>query len=207
MNLRFLQPARRCGWRLPEQGFSMTQVMVASVIFLSVVGAVISTNFFGLRIMEVTQSKLGANEYTRRVLGTLTADIQAARLVTVGDGDSDSMTPAGLNRLQQGNAVQLCASTNTNTFIRYYRDPSDNALKRITNGMLVPTVVASYISNANVFTLESFRGVVLSNAQNNFVVGINLQFSEMPNPRSPMGADTYFQSYVVQTKVSRRATD
>jgi len=33
----------------------------------------ISSNFFGLKVLEITQSKLGANDYSKRVVGRLTS--------------------------------------------------------------------------------------------------------------------------------------
>lgn len=208
MKTRVRLPAGVRGGRASFQAaFTMPRVMIASVIFVFVAAGVISTNFFGLRILEITQSKLGANDYSRRVLGRLNADVQSARLLTVGTGGESTMLAAGLNTLQQGNAIQINTSTNTNLFIRYYWDSTDNGLKRITNGSASPELVASAISNRNVFTAESFQGMVLTNPQNNFVVGVDLQFYEMPNPHSPMNSTTYFNTYRVKTRMARRATD
>lgn len=198
-----LVPWRRRG----TDAFTLTQVLVASVIFSFLVVALVSSNFFGLKVLEVTQTKLGANDYTKRVLGRLTADIQAARLVSVGEGGLSSMVPAAINTLQQGNAVHLNSTTNTNQFIRYFWDATDQSLKRVTNGSTVSETIATAISNRLVFSAESFRGEVLTNPQNNFVVGVDLQFYELPNPRSTMDASSHFNSYRVRTRIARRATD
>ncbi|MBM3823687.1 MAG: hypothetical protein FJ404_12510 [Verrucomicrobia bacterium] len=117
------------------------------------------------------------------------------------------MTPAAVNANQQGNAVQLHSTTNTNQFTRYFWDASDQSLKRVTNGSTTAETVASSISNRIVFTVENHRGNVLTNPQNNFVVGVDLQFFELPNPRSRLDESTHFDSYRVRTRIARRATD
>lgn len=185
------------------QGFTLTQLLVASTIFLLVVLGMISGNFFGLRLMEVTQTKLGANDTTRKVLSKLEEDIQGARTVLIGTGSAASMSTPAAGASIQGNAIQLCISTNTNSYIRYY---VDRGLNRITNGGTATVLVPS-VTNAVAFRAESFRGTVLTNAQNTFVVGVTLQFSEIPSPRAPLGSNMFFQSFQIQTRVSRRSVE
>jgi hypothetical protein len=99
----------------------------------------------------------------------------------------------------------LHATTNTNTWVRYYWDSSDQKLKRATSDSTSTTVVASSVSNATVFSIEDYAGNVCTNSIQDYVVGLNLQFYQLQYPSVAIGPGSYFDYYQLQTRVTPRA--
>lgn len=54
----------RSDW-LGQAGFTVTEIMVASVVFLFVIGGVMTAHYFGLSMYGITQERLGASDATR----------------------------------------------------------------------------------------------------------------------------------------------
>lgn len=198
---RGLQGERRRG----EQGFSLPEVMIAGAVFLMVIGGIVASNYFGLRMISVTEPKLQANAALRQTVTALINDVTSAKSVQVGDGDATGFTnvPAGLPK--EGNALEIHPTTDTNDFVRYYLDTMDQSLKRITNGQLSGAVVSAGISNAVVFTGEDFSGNLITNDVPAFVVGIALDYSVLEGSGTPVGPGYYFQAYEFRTRVGWRA--
>lgn len=178
---------------------------MAMTILVLVLGGGAASHFFGMRLIEITNVKGCASEAAQRSLSTLMADVASAKLVAVGNGTLSSFAPAGADAPQQGSALQIHPSTDTNIFVRYYRDSGDKVLKRVTNGTEVAKVVASAISNADLFTLEDFAGHVLSNRLNNCTVGLLLQFERVPGANVPVGPSRLYTSYQVRSRIAPRA--
>jgi len=186
--------------------FTLPELMIATSIFSLVSAGVLVGHLFGMRLMEVTMPKLGTDQESRRALGLLMADIRSAKILRIGNGDLGSLTDVGINATQQGNAIEIYPSTDTNVFIRYFWDAGDQTLKRTLDGALA-TSVAHSISNSLVFTAEDFAGNVLTNFQSNCLVGVNLQFYQLENPKVPIGPGQYYESYQLRTRLMRRAPD
>lgn len=189
------------------RAFTLTEVMISMTIIVMVFTGILTTHVFGLRLYDLTRAKLGASDDARASLGKIALDIRSAKLVRIGTGTSNDFTECAINAPQIGNAIQLYASTNTNFFVRYYLDPADNHLKRTTNNMGVTTVIAHSISNYNVFTAESYAGSILTNNENNRVIGLKLQFVQLFNPSLPIGPGNYFDHYQLSTKITRRTLE
>lgn len=170
------------GWifRRARHAFTFTELMVASAIFLLLVGGMISSELFGLRLYEITRNKLGAVFQARKIMNALNADIHSAATVRAGQGDLSSFTAAAPSTAQQGNAIQIVSAGAPPTFVRYYQNAADKTLRRTTDA-LTGTVIADGLTNSVVFTVENFAGIVLSNAANNAVIGVNLQFDLSKN--------------------------
>ena len=97
-------------------------------------------------------------------------------------------------------------TTDTNTFVRYFRD-TDQKLKRIASGVASATVIASAISNQVVFTAEDFSGSVLTNNENNRVIGLALQFFQLEYPTVSIGPGSLYDFYQLRTKITRRTLE
>jgi hypothetical protein len=67
------------------------------------------------------------------------------------------------------------------------------------------TPVAHSISNSQVFTAEDYVGNVLTNFQNNSLVGVNFQFDDSADPKK--NRKDYSDPYQLRTRVMRRALD
>jgi hypothetical protein len=131
-------------------------------------------------------------------------DIRSAKRVRVGQGDLGSFKECSINTPQQGNAVEIYPTSQTNRFVRYYVDASDKMLKWTTNGAAAATVMAHSVSNLVVFTAEDFAGNVLTNNDNNQVIGLNLQFSQLFNSSMPVGPGNFLDYYQIRTRVTLR---
>ena len=81
----------------------------------------IGANIFGLRMMQITRAKLGANDEARKAIGKLVSEVRSAKLVKIGTGSLSTFTEVGVDTLQKGSALQLYTiDDNTNQFIRYF---------------------------------------------------------------------------------------
>jgi hypothetical protein len=173
--------------------------MVSMAIFLTALTALITTHLFGLRMFEINKMKLGASQEIPHVVNPVAADMKEARMVRVGSGTLSTFTEAAANSLQQGNAVQIYNSTDTNAFVRYYVDSADATLRRRAADGTV-TVITPSVTNSVVFTVEDMTGQVLSNRAVRSVVGMNLQFSAVENSGDKVGATRYAQGFRIHGK-------
>ena len=190
-----------------HSAFTLPEFMVTLAVMMIVMAGVMATHLFGMKMYELTRSKLGASDEARAALGKLVSEIRSAKLLRIGDGSLSRFTEAGLNSLQIGNALQIHPSTNTNTFVRYFWDSSDKKLKRTTNGLNVVSIVANSVSNELVFSAEDFGGSILTNKENNRVIGLTLQFYQLQYPTVSIGPGGYYDYYQLRTKITRRALE
>lgn len=188
-------------------GYTITELMVTMAIVLLVMGAVLTAHVFGLRLFELTKAKLGASDEARAAISTMISEIRSAKIIRIGDGTLSTFAEAGVNSLQKGSAVQIHAGTNTNHFVRYFWDAADRKLKRTTNSASFVSVVANSISNNLVFTAEDYNGNVLTNNENNRVIGLTLQFYQLQYPTVSIGAGGYYDFYQLRTKITRRTLE
>ena len=182
-----------------RRGYTLTNLMVSMAIFLTALTALITTHLFGLRMFEINKMKLGASQEIPHVVNPVAADMKEARMVRVGSGTLSTFTEAAANSLQQGNAVQIYNSTDTNAFVRYYVDSADATLRRRAADGSV-TVITPSVTNSVVFTVEDMTGQVLSNRAVRSVVGMNLQFSAVENSGDKVGATRYAQGFRIHGK-------
>jgi prepilin-type N-terminal cleavage/methylation domain-containing protein len=192
------------GYRL-QGAFTLTELMIAMSIFLMVVGGVVAANFFGIRMLGLTQPVLGATGGNRDAVSDIVADISSAKILRIGTGSFASFTALTNTEVRQGNAIQLYPSNNTNSFVRYYRDGSLGKLMRMTNGASTAQAIATGVTNAIVFAGEDALGNVLNREQNNMVIRVTLQYSQLEGSGLPLGPDKYFKAYEWQTRVTRRS--
>ena len=195
--------ARRAG-NPRRRAFTLTELLVASTVFLFVVGGVISSHIFGMRMLEPITARQEAADESRKTMNTLANDIRAARTVKIGTGTATLFTEAGVNARQRGSALQVYPTTNSAVFVRYFRDPTSKDLLRITNGTAQATLVAGAIRNTYPFRLEDYAGNILTNDQMNSVVAITFQFLEVGSDGTPVRWARYFRSYKWKTRIYRR---
>jgi type II secretory pathway pseudopilin PulG len=187
-----------------SMAFTMPEMMVSLTLFLLVIGASVAAHVFGMKMMDTTSSKIAASGDARRNISSLLAEVRSAQSLAVGNGNSTGFTNAAIDSLQKGTALQIYPSSDTNAFIRYFLDPKSKTLNRVVNGGSGPVMMASAVSNSVVFTAEDFAGNVLTNTQNNCVVGLLLEFSELGGPHRPVGPGKYYTSYRLCSKLARR---
>jgi len=188
-----------------QKAFTLTEVAMTMAISLLISAGIVASQLYGMRMTEIAQAKVSTRDKAGQILRLLTADVHAAKALKIGQGSFDSFTEVDAHAPQLGNAMQIHPSPDTNSFIRYYWDETDTQLKRVTNGASTAVVVANAVSHGEVFTAEDHAGNVLSNSQNAFVVGVNLQFYKLENPDLPIGPSNYYRSYQLRTKIAPRA--
>jgi prepilin-type N-terminal cleavage/methylation domain-containing protein len=192
---------------LAQGGYTLPELMVSMVLILLVTSAVISTHIFGLRLFEMVKAKLGASDEARAAISAMVAEIRSAKVVRIGTGTLSTFTEVAPNTNQVGNSIQVYSSTNLNSFVRYYWDDADQKLKRTTNGTSFVRIVANSISNQMVFTSEDFKGNLLTNNENNRVIGLTLQFYQLEFPYVKIGPGNYYDFYQLRTKITRRTLE
>jgi hypothetical protein len=186
--------------------FTLAEMMIASALATMLVGGVIVGHLIGLRMFQYTRTKLGGNDDTRRAISKLVEEVRSAKLVKVGSGDANGFVECALDSPQQGNAIQVYETNDTNTFIRFFLD-SDTTLRRMPNAASSASILANYITNKIVFTAEDFNGTVLTNNVNNRVIGLTLQFYQIEYPIVKVGANQMYDYYQVRTKITRRTLE
>lgn len=190
--------------RARQAAFTLSEVMVATGILLIVFGGNVASHLFGMKIMEKTNARAGASTEARENIRILMAEVCSAKSIAVGTGSVSAFTEFGMNVQQKGSALQIYPTTSTNVFVRYYLNATAKTLNRMTNGG-TGGVVAGGIKNTDLFAAEDALGNVVSNNQNNCVIGLNLQFQHLQYTNLAVGSNSFYTSYQVQTKLARRA--
>jgi len=186
--------------------FTLVEVMIALTIMLMTLVGVLAVQFYGMKLFELTKSKLGASDDARKAIDLLCTEIRSAKIIKIGSGGPGTINFAECapGTLQQGSAIQIYATTNTNTFVRYYWDSTTNQLQRTFNGIITKTVVASYITNSGIFTAEDAFGNTNTLKTANHVISMKLQFYQIQYPIIQIGPGNYYDFYQLSTKISKR---
>lgn len=193
--------------REAPSGFTLAELMTATAIFSLVVIAVVYSHLLGLRMFNITATKLSASTNARAALNEVRDEIRSAKMLRVGNGDNTGFTNITGNGLRQGNALQIYPTVSTNVYARYYLDAQAQELKRVTAGTTQPTVVARFVTNRLGFAAEDYAGNVLTTDQNNRVVRMNLQFYQWEFPVARAGAGAFYDYYQLQTRMTRRTIE
>jgi hypothetical protein len=180
-------------------------MMIASTIFMFVVGGVIASNLFGLRMIELTEPKQQAAQRARELMNMLSEDISSAWLVELGNEGGGGFVAVPLGSLQQGNALRAYYNSDTNEYVSYFLDGVSGELLRYTSDGLDAELVARGVINALVFSGEDPAATVLTNSRTAMVIGVQLQFSLLERTETPVGPDRTYKSYEFRTRLNWRA--
>lgn len=181
--------------------------MTVVAIFTLLVAATVSAQVFGLRMYRISETKLTATAGARSVLNRLQNEIRSAKLLSIGNGDASSFAPVPDNTPHSGNALKICTTTDTNSYVCYFWDATDSSLKRTASGNSLVQTVANNITNQLVFQAEDFQGNVVTNAQNNRVIKMTLQFYQRQYPLAGAANGGMYDYYQLQTRIARRAIE
>ncbi len=187
--------------------FTFTETLVTTALVLMVLAGVITGHLFGVHMFQITKAKLGASDEARKAISYMISEIRSAKIVRIGNGNLTSFTEIGMNTQQVGNAIQIYPTVATNSYIRYFWDTTDKKLKKTTNSSSSSLVVANFITNSSVFTSEDYKGTILTNNQNNRVIGLSLQFYQIQYPIVMIGPGNFYDFYMLRTKITRRALE
>jgi len=151
---------RRSGWR-DQAAFTITELMIASGLFSLVVIGTTMSHLVGLRMCTITKAKLQTTQNARAALNRTRDEIRSAAVLTVGNVYGATFTNVTANGQRQGNGLKLCPTLNTNNYVVYYVDTSEQTLKRKTSAGTTETI-ASFITNTIPFAAEDYAGNVLT---------------------------------------------
>ena len=202
-------PLRSVSPRSPtaRSAFTLAEIMTAMGLFSLVVIGVVYSQLFGMRMFNMTSTRVSASDSARKVLNRVRDEVRSGKMLYVGNGSSTGFTNIALNGLRQGNALQIYPTTDTNVFIRYYLDPASQSLTRTASGTGQVQVLAPYLTNQIMFIAEDFAGHTLTNDQNNRVVKMVLDFYQWEFPVAQVGVGAFYDSYHLQTRITRRTID
>ena len=216
MRISLSQPNSRDATRSRQLGYTMVEMMVATGVFVLLLGGIIYGYLFGLRLYQITCTKLGASDDARKALIKLTDDIRSAWKIQVGTGTLTNFVQCSATNYQTGNAIMVFPQTNNySQFTLYYLDTNTTdalgagntnytKLLMTTDMVNVSPVIAHCISNFNIFQAEDSYGNVLTNNLNNRVIGVTMQFYQIEYPVTYIGPGNYYDYYQLHTRVTRR---
>ena len=105
----------------PARGFTLPEILIAMTVFLLVVGGIVSANLFGLRMFQITETKLNVTTWSRQTIEQITGEIHACNSLSILTIDTNGNSTGLLDgETQQGNALQIYPTANTNNYIVYF---------------------------------------------------------------------------------------
>ena len=190
---------------MPEQGFTLPEMLMAMTVFLLLIGGIIAANLFGLRMFQVTATKLNASTWSRQTSEKIAAEVHACSSVVVGNINSTNGDFEGLlnGETQQGGALLIYPTTGTTNFTIYFVNLPDETFRRIvaTPSSTNTIIMADSVTNTMIFAAQDFSGNTLTNSGNNRVIHLTLEFYQPA--RFLLGADYY----KLETSMTRRASE
>jgi hypothetical protein len=207
MKLSLDDRGARWSWPVGQAAFTLAEIMTAMGLFSLVVIGVVYSQLFGMRMFNVTATRLSASDSARKVLDSVRDDIRSGKLLYVGNGDNTHFTNIAFNGLRQGNALQIYPTIATDVFIRYYLDAASQSLRRTASGSTQVQVLAPYLTNIIAFFAEDFAGHTVTNDQNNRVIRMDLDFYQWEFPVAQVGAGAFYDYYHLQTRMTRRTLE
>jgi type II secretory pathway pseudopilin PulG len=199
-------PARK------NAGFTAVEMILVAGIFALLATWMVSSQIYGMRVYTLAATKLVATSGARQVIVSLRNQIQEANTIYIGNCSSDWQSYIDItNGSQQGNAVEIYPTTNLTDFVICYLDTSTSTNRLMYYNSITGNTndLCDYITNTMPFDAEDGYGNILTNNQNNRVIGITMQMSEWEYPIARIGGTNFnhFDFYQLRAKATRRAID
>jgi prepilin-type N-terminal cleavage/methylation domain-containing protein len=182
--------------RATLRGLTLSEMMVSMAVFGIAVMGLVYTQMFGMFQDQLVNSKSGACEMARLSFNDLLTDIRAAKLWQVGNSGAGSFVPIPLGTAQQGNAIMLSMTIDTNQYIVYYFDTNACKLMRRHSGA-ASTTIAQFLTNSMYFTAESFQGSTQYDLSHKGVIHVTMQFCQYQYPLTRIGPGYFYNSYTM----------
>jgi prepilin-type N-terminal cleavage/methylation domain-containing protein len=166
----------RSRWPVPSHGFTLPEMLIALTIFMLMLGGIIFANLFGLKMFQMTETKLNVTAWSRQTIEKLTDEIHTCNSISILNIDTNGNSEGLLDgETQQGNALQIYPTTNTNSYIIYFINSSDQTFRRTTDQPGSAVILASSVTNTLAFSAQDLSGTVLTNNLNNRVIHLALE--------------------------------
>lgn len=183
---------------------TLVELLITMSLTTFVVGGVVYSHIMGGRLMQFAAAKLGASDSSRKAFGKLQDEIRAATTIQVGNGTATSFAAASNGTALQGRAIQIYPTTNNNWWIRYFYVTNSSELRRVTSSNATPQLIASYVTNAILFSKEDYLGNTLTADAGNSAINVRLQFYQLSYPMTKVGTNNYYEYFQLQTRITRR---
>src|SRR2546428_13181324 len=85
--------------RIGQSAFTLAEVMIAMTIMLMALVGVLSVQFYGMKMFQLTKSKLGASDDARKAISLLCTELRSAKIVRIGKG---GLGPANFTECASG---------------------------------------------------------------------------------------------------------
>lgn len=185
-------------------GFTLVNLMVGGAISIFVLGAVISTHFFGLKMVEKVELKTGGDVQSK--IDRFRSDIHRSSKTEVGFQYSSRFRGISFGRLRVGNAVQITPLEDPSTTVCYYMDWRSKELRRVSSdNPKQAQVVFRDVKSSRPFTAEDFSGNILTNAQVRKVIAMNLELGSVDDGRVKVGGRYLFKEFKLSAMASPNA--
>ena len=188
---------------------TLIEMLFAFAVFTMLMTGLFALHIFGLKMNQLTLSKLGASDQARDGFGRLLGDVRSSSSFQIGTMPTNTpytnFTAIATGSNWVGNALKLSYSTTTNQII-YYFHPTNYALCRYTNGVSGYFQVVSGLTNTGVFRAEDYQGVPQSGANAQNVVSVFMEFIEFQYPltRVGSGSNYLYDYYKLEFKAASR---
>jgi prepilin-type N-terminal cleavage/methylation domain-containing protein len=173
---------------MPDKGFTFPEILIAMTVFLLVVGGIISANLFGLRMFQITATKLNVTQWSRETIDKITGEVHACNDVQVGNVTNGVFEGLLDGETQRGTGLLIYPTANTNNYIIYFVNLADQTFRR-TDQSSNSVILADSVTNTLAFFAQDLSGNMLTNCQNNQVIHLTLEFHQPA--RFMQGADYY----------------
>jgi prepilin-type N-terminal cleavage/methylation domain-containing protein len=190
-----------------QAGLTLPELMVASAVFSLTVLGFVYCQMFGMRQDQLVNSKIGASDLARLTWNELANDIRASKIWQIGNGNLNSFTGIPLGTNQQGNALKLSMTTDTNKYYIYYFDTNACALYRGHSGSTSRTCVANYLTNTMYFQAQNYQGANQTDLTHKGVINVKMQFCQYQYPITKIGPGYYYDYYKMEMRVTSHAPD
>jgi Tfp pilus assembly protein PilW len=227
--MKILSLSRMDSRQTGAAAFTLAEMLIAMAVFTMVIGAMVATQIFGLRVYTLAATKLSATAGCRKALNVIRDQVREAKTLNVGICSSTpgSFNSLGLTNVQIGNALMVYPGTNPLVYSVFYLDTTTTTRllqysvgSNAANTSLIVTtnVLAGYITNQDIFTAQDWTGTTLTNENevdnildsipNRLVILMKLQFYQWEYPIAMVGASNVWNAYdyyQLRTKITRRA--
>lgn len=184
--------------------FTITELLISSSLMVVVLCGVLYSHLMGGKLMQIAAAKLGASDSARKAFGKLQDEIRAATTIRVGNGSATAFAVATNGAPLQGRSIQIYPTTNQSWWIRYYYETNLNQLRRVTSSNSTPMVVATFVTNAVLFSKEDYLGNTLTADAGNSTLNVRLQFYQLSYPQTKVGTNNYYEYFQLQTRITQR---
>jgi hypothetical protein len=190
-----------------ELALTLVELMVAMSVFSLVSLGLVYTHLFALRQDELANSKLGASDSSRRGFSLLSDDVRAAKMWQVGNGNQTTFTPIPNGTAQQGTALKINLTVDTNIYILYYFDTARNELRRRKSGVAGSKLIAQNLTNSMYFREENYRGDLQTDLSHKDVISVVMDFCQYQYPLTKVGPGYFYDRYTMQFRLTSHVPD